>query len=117
MRAARDPVARTIGRAHPSVPQPPGSRRRVAGRRRRRPARRRARPRRGRAGARRGEPLGSGPGANNLGVEIADPEGGACRDGLGPDGCSLAQGAESTIAWLTAVEHIRSARARWPADA
>ncbi len=52
-------------------------------------------------------------GANDLGVEIADPDRGGCRDGLGPDGARLHQGAASTLAWLTALEHIRTSRRRW----
>ncbi len=53
-------------------------------------------------------------GANDLDVEVADPERGGCRDGLGPQGCSLNQSAASTIAWLTALEHVRRVRRRWP---
>ena len=54
-------------------------------------------------------------GANDLGVEVADPDRGGCRDGLGPDGARLRQGAASTLAWLTALEHIRTGRGRWAA--
>ncbi len=53
-------------------------------------------------------------GANDLDVEVADPERGGCRDGLGSQGCSLDQSAASTVAWLTALEHIRRVRRRWP---
>ena len=50
-------------------------------------------------------------GANDLGVAVADPRRGACRDGLTPDGVNLNEGAESTLMWLTAAEHIRALRA------
>jgi len=50
-------------------------------------------------------------GANDLGVVVAVPERGACRDGLTPLGVNLNEGAESTLMWLTAAEHIRAARA------
>jgi len=35
---------------------------------------------------------------------------GACCDGLTPQGVNLNEGAESTLMWLTAVEHIRAFR-------
>jgi hypothetical protein len=50
-------------------------------------------------------------GANDLGLGIADPERGGCRDGLLPGGCNLNQGAESTLAWLASLEHVRARRA------
>jgi hypothetical protein len=50
-------------------------------------------------------------GANDDGVEVAIPLAGACRDGLTPTGLNDNQGAESTLAWLTALEHIRALRA------
>jgi hypothetical protein len=50
-------------------------------------------------------------GANDLGVVVAVPDRGACRDGLTPLGVNLNEGAESTLMWLTAAEHIRAARA------
>jgi len=50
-------------------------------------------------------------GANDLGVEVAVPDRGACRDGLTSLGVNLNEGAESTLMWLTAAEHIRAARA------
>jgi len=37
-------------------------------------------------------------------MPLADPGGGSCRDGLGPDGVNGNMGAESTLAWLVAVE-------------
>jgi len=49
-------------------------------------------------------------GANDLGVEIADPERGAGRDGLTPRGANTNEGAESTLMWLMALEHIRAIR-------
>jgi hypothetical protein len=49
-------------------------------------------------------------GANDLGVEIADPKRGAGRDGLTPHGANTNQGAESTLMWLTALEHLRVLR-------
>ena len=49
-------------------------------------------------------------GANDLGCEVAVPDRGACRDGLTPDGVNLNEGAESTLMWLIAAEHIRAAR-------
>lgn len=49
-------------------------------------------------------------GNNDLRVLLAEPERGACRDGLGPEGPSGNQGAESTLAWLLSVERIRALR-------
>ncbi len=49
-------------------------------------------------------------GRNDLGVAVAIPERGSCHDGLTPRGPNPNQGAESTLAWLTAVEHVRAAR-------
>ena len=46
---------------------------------------------------------------------VADAARGGCHDGLGPDGCNVNQGAESTLAWLAAVERIRIMRGRWSA--
>ena len=40
-------------------------------------------------------------GRNDAGVALATPEGG-CRDGIDPQGASVNQGAESTLAWLHA---------------
>ncbi len=50
-------------------------------------------------------------GENDLGVPVADPEHGASFDGLTPDGVNANQGAESTLMWLIALEHIRTMRA------
>ncbi len=50
-------------------------------------------------------------GDNEVGVPVADPASGACHDGLTPRGVNLNQGAESTLMWLTALEHVRGIRA------
>ena len=49
-------------------------------------------------------------GANDLGIDIADPMRGACRDGLTRTGVNMNEGAESTLMWLIAAEHIRAVR-------
>jgi glycosyltransferase involved in cell wall biosynthesis len=49
-------------------------------------------------------------GSNDLGLRLAEPLIGACHDGLGPDGVNPNCGAESTLAWLLAVERIRELR-------
>jgi glycosyltransferase involved in cell wall biosynthesis len=49
-------------------------------------------------------------GANDVGIPVAVPGRGACRDGLGPAGVNLNEGAESTLAWLLAVERMRGLR-------
>ena len=41
-------------------------------------------------------------------MPLADPDGGSCRDGLGPDGVNGNMGTESTLAWLVAVERMRA---------
>lgn len=46
-------------------------------------------------------------GDNDLAMPLADPDDGSCRDGLGPDGVNGNMGAESTLAWLVAVERMR----------
>jgi hypothetical protein len=51
-------------------------------------------------------------GRNDLGLAIADPLEGGCRDGLTPAGVNHNQGAESTLMWLTALEHVRGMRGR-----
>ncbi len=51
-------------------------------------------------------------GANDVGVAVADPGRGASFDALTPTGVNTNQGAESTLMWLTALEHIRALRAR-----
>ena len=50
-------------------------------------------------------------GRNDAAGRIAEPRSGACRDGIGPAGVSENQGAESTLMWLIALEHVRSLRA------
>jgi hypothetical protein len=50
-------------------------------------------------------------GANDLRVRIASPVRGASGDGLTPLGRNTNEGAESTLMWLMAVEHIRAVRA------
>lgn len=55
-------------------------------------------------------------GANDLGLPLANPERGACHDGLGPRGINANEGAESTLAWLMTVERMRDlAQLRSPA--
>ena len=49
-------------------------------------------------------------GDNDLGVVMIDPIRGACFDGLAPTGPNRNQGAESTLAWLAALEQIRELR-------
>jgi hypothetical protein len=51
-------------------------------------------------------------GRNDLGIPVADPDRGACHDGLTPRGVNRNQGAESTLMWLMAVEAMRRSRAR-----
>ena len=47
-------------------------------------------------------------GANDLDLPVADADQGACHDGLGSGGLNPNQGAESTLAWLVAVERMRA---------
>jgi hypothetical protein len=49
-------------------------------------------------------------GANDVGLCLADPGRGACFDGLTRAGVNTNEGAESTLMWLIAAEHIRSFR-------
>ncbi len=49
-------------------------------------------------------------GGNDLSEDVAVPARGACRDGLTRTGVNLNEGAESTLMWLIAVEHIRDIR-------
>ena len=56
-------------------------------------------------------------GGNDVGVPVADPARGAGFDGLEPNGVNQNQGAESTLMWLVALEHIRAARSAAAADA
>jgi hypothetical protein len=51
-------------------------------------------------------------GRNDAHAPVADPRSGAGADGIGPAGVSRNQGAESTLMWLVALEHIRDLRAR-----
>jgi hypothetical protein len=53
-------------------------------------------------------------GGNDLGVDVAVPSRGASYDGLTRHGVNGNQGAESTLMWLIALEHIRAMRAREP---
>jgi hypothetical protein len=53
-------------------------------------------------------------GANDLRRRIADPARGAGRDGLTATGVNANEGAESTLMWLMAAEHIRAARSQHP---
>jgi hypothetical protein len=53
-------------------------------------------------------------GWNDAGLIVADVERGGCRDGLGPLGLNRNQGAESTLAWLAAVERMRVMRGPSP---
>ena len=50
-------------------------------------------------------------GDNDMSVPVAIPATGGCHDGLTPGGVNLNQGAESTLMWLTALEHMRRLRA------
>jgi hypothetical protein len=49
-------------------------------------------------------------GDNDMGVALADPTRGSCHDGLTPGGVNLNEGAESTLMWLIALEHLRDIR-------
>lgn len=51
-------------------------------------------------------------GANDLGIALADPDRGGCHDGLREHDVNPNQGAESTLAWLASLEHIRRLRRR-----
>jgi hypothetical protein len=53
-------------------------------------------------------------GANDLRRRIADPARGAGRDGLTANGVNANEGAESTLMWLMAAEHIRAIRSQHP---
>lgn len=48
-------------------------------------------------------------GRNVLGIPIADPATGGCRDGLHADRVNQNQGAESTLSYLTALAELRTA--------
>jgi len=49
-------------------------------------------------------------GENDLGLTLADPVRGAGCDGLTPSGVNTNEGAESTLMWLMALEHVRALR-------
>lgn len=49
-------------------------------------------------------------GDNDVGAALADPTTGGCHDGLTPGGANLNQGAESTLMWQIALEHVRRIR-------
>jgi hypothetical protein len=51
-------------------------------------------------------------GRNEAHAPVADPTSGGGADGIGPAGVSRNQGAESTLMWLIALEHVRGLRAR-----
>jgi hypothetical protein len=53
-------------------------------------------------------------GANDLGIRVADPKRGAGADGLTATGVNANQGAESTLMWLMAAEHVRAIRSGQP---
>jgi glycosyltransferase involved in cell wall biosynthesis len=50
-------------------------------------------------------------GANDLEIPLYDSSTGGCRDGLSPNGVNENQGAESTLAWLSALTQIHSLQA------
>lgn len=50
-------------------------------------------------------------GRNDLDISVARPARGACSDGLTPSGVNANEGAESTLMWLMAAEHMRATRA------
>ncbi len=54
-------------------------------------------------------------GANDVGLAVAVPKEGACHDGLMATGVNVNQGAESTLMWLMALEHVRELRGAQPA--
>jgi hypothetical protein len=56
-------------------------------------------------------------GGNDLGLDVADPIRGAGYDGLTAGGVNTNQGAESTLMWLIAAEHVRTSRHGHPAAA
>ena len=53
-------------------------------------------------------------GENDLGLDVADPKRGAGYDGLTLRGVNTNQGAESTMMWLIAAEHVRAIRVAHP---
>jgi hypothetical protein len=55
-------------------------------------------------------------GSNDLGLKLADPARGACHDRLTAGGIDADEGAQATLAWLVAVEHLRVLRTAVPSD-
>ncbi|MBS1726880.1 MAG: glycosyltransferase [Armatimonadetes bacterium] len=53
-------------------------------------------------------------GENRLGIPLCDQQTGACYDGLQPSSVNLNQGAESTLAYLTACEEMKLAGIHQP---
>ena len=49
-------------------------------------------------------------GDNDSRLQVAEPSTGGCHDGLGPTRVNVNQGTESTLMWLTALEHMRALR-------
>ena len=58
----------------------------------------------------RGTRLRVVPRRERRGRRVADPATGGCFDGLEPAGVNRNQGAESTLMWLLALEHVRAIR-------
>ena len=55
-------------------------------------------------------------GENDAGIPVAEPATGGCHDGLEHDGVNANMGAESTLMWLTTLEHMREIRRAAPVD-
>jgi hypothetical protein len=53
-------------------------------------------------------------GSNDVGVAVADPARGACADALTATGPDKNRGAEATLQWLVAAEHMRALRVAEP---
>ncbi len=53
-------------------------------------------------------------GRNDAHMPVADPSSGAGADGIGPAGVSQNLGAESTLMWLIALEHVRGSARSGP---
>lgn len=53
-------------------------------------------------------------GANDLGLDLIDPETGGCRDGLNPQGVNRNQGAESILAYVLATLELHRHEQRRP---
>lgn len=50
-------------------------------------------------------------GRNDIGAQLYDPATGGCRDGLGAAGCNENEGAESTVALISALQQARRVQA------